>query len=134
MTRSRRCSASSRQGEEEAEVILSKHEARHDVEDRLFQRKIVERLTGIAEGRIEAAPPEESEQNAEGSEQDAVDDGQSDDDAESSADDLAEAGGAAEVLGTGDADTDSQNETGDAEGGGTPTTAPGLGGDKEEKN
>ena len=41
---------------EEAERVLGDHEARHDLEDRLFQQKIVERLVGIAEGKIEAAP------------------------------------------------------------------------------
>ena len=46
---------------EAAEKVLGTHEAHHDVEDRIFQRKIVERLTGIAEGRIEAAKPEEAE-------------------------------------------------------------------------
>src|SRR5205823_13210137 len=44
---------------EQAQKVLGEHEARHDLEDRLFQQKIVERLAGIAEGKIEAAaaPP-----------------------------------------------------------------------------
>ena len=51
------------QGEEReaAEKVLGTPEAHHDVEDRIFQRKIVDRLTGIAEGSIEAAKPEETE-------------------------------------------------------------------------
>lgn len=43
---------------EDAEQVLGSEEARHDLEDRLYQNKIVERLVGIAEGRIEAAKPE----------------------------------------------------------------------------
>jgi len=120
---------------EEARNALSAQDAHREVEDRLFQRKIAERLVGIAEGRIEAAPPEaapaaddgqefasgsstDDEATAEGSE------GESETTAEATA--LEEAGGAAEVLGTGEVDTKSPEETGEAEGGGTPETAPGL--------
>ena len=107
---------------EEAQAILAKHEARHDVEDRLFQRKIVERLVGIAEGRIEAAPPEETTDEERKTEDEGADNG----DPESDASELEEVGGAAEVLGTGDMDLRSPNETGEAEGGGTPQSAPAL--------
>jgi trigger factor len=101
------------QGEERtaAEKVLGTHEAHHDIEDRIFQRKIVDRLTGIAEGRIEAAKPEE--ENAKAA---AV--------AASEAEDIVEAGGAAELLGTGAADIESNLATGEAEGGGTPEEAP----------
>ncbi len=108
------------EGEERdaAQKVLGEHEARHDLEDRLFQQKIVERLVGIAEGKIEAAKPDETE---------AAEDETGESSGEAgTADGLAEAGGAAEVLGTGDVDLQSENETGDAPGGGTPTTAPGL--------
>lgn len=132
----------------EAQEVLTTEEARHDLLDRLFQQKLLERLTGIAEGRIEAAPapaaegeaavedkePSENGKPAEGNEQpaaqsaeasagDAADDG---DAATGVATDLEAVGGAAEVLGTGDVDTRSPNETGEAEGGGTPEDAPGL--------
>lgn len=51
------------EGEErtQAEKVLGTNEAHHDIEDRLFQQKIVERLTGIAEGTIEAAKPVDDE-------------------------------------------------------------------------
>jgi trigger factor len=102
---------------EEAERVLADHEARHDLEDRLFQQKIVERLVGIAEGKIEAAPiaPDEETPEAES----AVD-------TETTASDLVEAGGAAEVLGAGALDIESDNATGDAPDGGTPSTAPAV--------
>jgi trigger factor len=118
---------------EEAQTILSKHEARHDVEDRLFQRKIVERLVGIAEGRIKAAPAPEGETTDDGRQTTEDEQGDVEDEGgvESDASDLEEAGGAAEVLGTGDVDLRSPNETGEAEGGGTPDSAPGLGGDEK---
>jgi trigger factor len=103
---------------EEAQEVLGKHEARHDIEDRLFQRKIVERLVGIAEGRIEAAPAETTDDGPQTTDDDS--------EGESDAADLEEAGGAAEVLGTGDVDVRSPNETGEAEGGGTPESAPAL--------
>ncbi|HST05001.1 MAG TPA: hypothetical protein VLQ48_09720, partial [Chloroflexia bacterium] len=101
---------------EEAERVLGDHEARHDLEDRLFQRKIVERMVGIAEGKIEAAP-EASTEDTPAEETDTETD---------TADALVEAGGAAEVLGAGALDAESENETGDAPKGGTPATAPGL--------
>ncbi len=102
---------------EEAQTILSKHEARHDVEDRLFQRKIVERLVGIAEGRIEAAPAEETKDEGRKMEDEGDGGDVEQDEAESDASDLEEAGGAAEVLGTGDVDLRSPR-IGEAEGGG----------------
>jgi trigger factor len=100
---------------EEAERVLGDHEARHDLEDRLFQQKIVERLVGIAEGKIEAAPvtAEEEATSAES-------------DTETTASDLVDAGGAAEVLGAGVLDVQSDNATGGAPDGGTPTTAPAV--------
>jgi trigger factor len=105
---------------EDAEKVLGAHEARHDLEDRLFQQKIVERLVGIAEGKIEAAKLDASQTTSdEGS------------DEAGTAADLAEAGGAAEVLGTEGVDTSSANETGEAPLGGTPTTAPGVEGDEK---
>jgi trigger factor len=109
------------QGEERAaaEKVLGTHEAHHDIEDRLFQQKIVERLTGIAEGRIEAAKPQEADAEAKSA---------------TSAEDIVEAGGAAELTGTGAADTESNLETGDAEGGGTPKEAPAAKGKGKAKS
>ena len=100
---------------EEAERVLGDHEARHDLEDRLFQQKIVERLVGIAEGKIEAAPVIADEETA-----------SAESDTETTASDLVDAGGAAEVLGAGALDVQSDNATGDAPDGGTPTTAPAV--------
>lgn len=157
------------EGEEltQAQEVLTTDEARHDLMDRLFQQKLLERLTGIAEGRIEAAPAPaaESETAVEAEASETSEEGASEgsnapkagkagkagkgskkaaaqiaevgasDDAETAstdattnavATDLEVAGGAAEVLGTGDVDTHSPNETGEAEGGGTPADAPGL--------
>ena len=111
---------------EDAEKVLGAHEARHDLEDRLFQQKIVERLIGIAEGKIEAAAPQDEGRMTE-------DEGGDESRDAGTAADLVEAGGAAEVLGTEGVDLDSDNETGDAPGGGTPTTAPGVG-DTESKS
>jgi trigger factor len=134
----------------QADEVFQNHEARHDVQDRVFQRKLMERIVGIAEGRIEAAPapaPAESDtgEAAGGADVqantsdsggnavdavDAVDAGDAGDAAEAGEStgtaDLEEAGGAAELLGTGDADTRSPYETGDATGGGTPADAPAL--------
>ena len=45
------------QEKETARSVLANDEAKEDLQDRLYQRKILDRLTGIAEGRIEAAPP-----------------------------------------------------------------------------
>lgn len=119
------------EGEErtQAENVFQNHEARHDVQDRIFQRKLMEQIAGIAEGRIEAAP---ASAPAEGDAAEASDaDMQAGtthevDQATGTATDLEEAGGAAEVLGTGDVDTQSPLETGDATGGGTPEEAPAL--------
>jgi hypothetical protein len=104
----------------------------------------MERIVGIAEGRIEAAPapaPAEGEtaEAAAGADMQAetsdasgdTGDAAEADEAAGTAADLEEAGGAAELLGTGDADTRSPYETGDATGGGTPEDAPAL--DKGEK-
>jgi hypothetical protein len=121
-------------GEDEREQVakaLDEHQMRHDLEDRIFQRKIVERLTAIAEGRAEAAPAEPAAEApakpARASKKSkAAAESASEDDTEGEAVDLAEAGGAAELLGTEGVDTDSANQTGDAPAGGTPTTAPGL--------
>jgi trigger factor len=110
---------------EEVAKALDQHQMRHDLEDRIFQRKIVDRLTAIAEGReVAAAAPEAEAKPARSGRKSkaaaAEDEGQGD------AADLAEAGGAAELLGTAGVDVESSNETGDAPAGGTPTTAPGL--------
>ena len=124
------------EGEErdQAEAVLANHEARHDLEDRLFQRKIVERITGIIEGTIEAAPAPAIEGSAtqEAATDDEVDTGEdTSEDSEADATALESAGGAAEVLGTGDVDLSSPYETGEAEGGGTPEGAPRLGSDEK---
>jgi trigger factor len=122
-------------GDEEraqAESVFQNHEARHDVQDRIFQRKLMAQIAGIAEGRIEAAPapaPAEGEETeAAGASTDAgVAETTEEDQATGTAADLEEAGGAAEVPGTGDVDTQSPFETGEATGGGTPEDAPALG-------
>lgn len=149
----------------QAQKVLTTDEARNDLLDRLFQQKLLERLTGIAEGRIEAAAPPDAEDDAateepadtagegtesaqaetpkvakagKGSKQAAAqiaeagtseegDTASNADDATGTATDLEAVGGAAEVLGTGDVDLHSPNETGEARGGGTPEDAPGLG-------
>jgi trigger factor len=108
---------------EEAERVLGDHEARHDLEDRLFQQKIVERMVGIAEGKIEAAPEQTGEAGEAAPEQTGEEAGETESD---TASDLIDAGGAAEVLGAGALDAQSENETGDAPTGGTPTSAPAL--------
>ena len=113
---------------ENAEKVLNEHEARHDLEDRIFQKKIVERLVGIAEGTIEAAKPDATEASAD---EDGSTDADTDANAEEAgeagaASDLEEAGGAAELLGTEGVDTESENETGDAPMGGTPESAPAV--------
>jgi trigger factor len=113
---------------EEVAKAFDQHQMRHDLEDRIFQRKIVDRLTAIAEGRAEATPaeakaeatPKASRASKKGKAAASEDESQGD------AADLAEAGGAAELLGTAGVDVESANETGDAPAGGTPTTAPGL--------
>lgn len=147
----------------QAQEVLTTDEARNDLLDRLFQQKLLERLTGIAEGRIEAAaapvaedavadeePSETAEgtgsvevetpkatktgkgsksaaaQIAEAGVSEGSDTTSNDDAATGMATDLEAAGGAAEVLGTGDVDLHSPNETGEATGGGTPEDAPGL--------
>ncbi|HUP26932.1 MAG TPA: trigger factor [Chloroflexia bacterium] len=108
---------------EKARTTLSGKDMRHGLEDRLYQRKILDQLIGIAEGRIEAAPkPAEDEQP----QLSAGDENVADNENESDATALEEAGGAAEVLGTDGVDTDSPYETGEAEGGGTPSDAPRL--------
>ncbi len=114
---------------EEVAKALEDHQMRHDLEDRIFQRKIVDRLTAIAEGRAEAAPApggEPAAKPARSSRKGKAADSEAESETQSDASALAEAGGAAELLGTEGVDTDSGNETGDAPTGGTPTTAPGL--------
>lgn len=119
---------------EKAQSVLARDEARHDLGDRLYQRKIVDRLVGIAEGRIEAAAVEEGpgagDQGAEGGEAETTTEA---DEEQGTASDLEEAGGAAEVLGTEGVDVRSENETGEAEGGGTPSSAPRLDAEDAEK-
>jgi trigger factor len=116
---------------EAAKKVLDTHEAHHDIEDRIFQRKIVDRLTGIAEGRIEAARPEEAESEAKAASEpkaEAASDSEPKAEAETaaSAGDEVDAGGVAEVLGTGAVDTKSKRATGKAKGGGTPEDAPAV--------
>jgi trigger factor len=111
----------------QAEKVLGEHEARHDLEDRLFQRKLVERLTGIAEGRIEAARSDETEASASTADADEPAVEEAEEGTTGTASDLEEAGGAAELLGTEGVDIRSENETGEAEGGGTPASAPATG-------
>jgi trigger factor len=127
------------QEKEQARSVLGGHEARHDLEDRLFQRKIVDRLVDIAEGRAQAAPAPTSEGEA-AEDQEAGEKPEpkrrsrakaSTEETQGDASDLESAGGAAELLGTSGVDVRSENESGDASGGGTPATAPAL--DAEKK-
>ncbi|MEO6458435.1 MAG: trigger factor [Chloroflexia bacterium] len=113
---------------EKARTALSSHDMRHGLEDRIYQRKIIDRLIGIAEGSIEAAPkPVEEEAEADDKPKMKSDKKTEDgEEGEGDALDLEEAGGAAEVLGTEGVDTKSPYETGEAEGGGTPSDAPRL--------
>jgi hypothetical protein len=123
---------------ERARTVLGGDEMRHGVEDQIYQRKILDRLIGIAEGRIVAAPaPAEEEAPAQST--DAGDDGSGNEDEEGeeasgAATDLEEAGGAAEVLGTEGVDTQSPYETGEASGGGTPSDAPRLDAESEKSS
>ncbi|MFL5734403.1 MAG: trigger factor [Chloroflexia bacterium] len=143
------------QEKETARSVLAKGEAKEDLQDRLYQRKILDRLTGIVEGTIEAAPAPtasateageagEGAEGAEGAEaaeesptgETAGDEAASEqteeagagesEEASGTASDLESAGGAAEVLGTGGIDIHSENETGEAQEGGTPSSAPAL--------
>jgi len=109
---------------EKAREVFSEHEMRHNIEDRVFQNKIMERLVGIAEGRIEAAPPPTEDATPGATEADT--NGEPEAAKAGSASDLEAAGGAAELLGTEGVDVRSENETGEASGGGTPSTAPAL--------
>lgn len=124
------------EGEEraQAESVLGSHEGRHEVEDRIFQRKLMDRLVGIASGTIEAAPapaPVEADGEATVATQRVEAETASEGEATGTATDLEDAGGAAELLGTGDVDTKSPLETGDATGGGTPEDAPALDANKK---
>jgi len=113
---------------EKARTALSGHDMRHGLEDRIYQRKIIDRLIGIAEGTVEATPkPVEEDTKAEAKPKGKnTKKAESGEETESDATDLEEAGGAAEVLGTEGVDTKSPYETGEAEGGGTPADAPRL--------
>jgi trigger factor len=110
------------EGEErqQAEAVLGHQEARHDLEHRIYENKLVDRLVGIAEGTIEAAPVPEMTASEEAAVEPEPEAGEADATA------LESAGGAAEVLGTGDVDLKSPYETGEASGGGTPEDAPRL--------
>ncbi|MDQ5823544.1 MAG: trigger factor [Chloroflexota bacterium] len=135
------------EGEEraQAEAVFQAHEARHEMQDRVFQRKLMAQIVGIAEGRIEAAPApapaEGTDSEATGAAASGTDlqadtattgeDTAGQDQASGTATDLEEAGGAAELLSTGDVDTRSPLETGDATGGGTPEEAPALNQDEK---
>lgn len=129
---------------ESARSVLAQDQARHTLQDRIFERKLFDRLVGIVEGRIEAAPPPaEEEATSEGEEpptNEAASEGEttpmdegtkpeSDEEEASAATDLESAGGAAAALGTEGVDISSPYETGEAEGGGTPTDAPRLEGE-----
>jgi trigger factor len=99
---------------EKASSVLARSDTRRDVGDRLYQRKIVDRLIGIAEGRVVAKGPEQhAEAEAEAQEAEGP-----------SASDIENAAGAAELLNT--EEPHSANETGEAEGGGTPESAPAI--------
>ncbi len=115
---------------EQARTMLGGEDMRHGLEDQIYQRKILDRLIGIAEGRIVAAPaPADEEapaQSAAATDGDGSNQGEEDTGDASAATDLEEAGGAAEVLGTEGVDTRSPYETGEASGGGTPSDAPRL--------
>jgi hypothetical protein len=129
----------------QAEAVFQGDEARHEMQDRIFQRKLMAQIVGIAEGRIEAAPApapaEGTGSEATGAATSGADlqadttttdeDTIEQDQASGTATDLEEAGGAAELLGTGDVDTRSPLETGDATGGGTPQDAPALNQDEK---
>lgn len=118
---------------EQAQNVFQSHEGRHEVQDRIFQRKLMERIAGIAEGRIEAAPAPARAEGDDGATAEATEAAGGEggeDEATGTATDLEDAGGAAELLGTGDVDTRSPYETGDATGGGTPEDAPALNKDK----
>lgn len=118
---------------DKARTVLGGEDMRHGLEDQIYQRKILDRLIGIAEGRIVAAPmpaaDEAPTQSAEDEDEDKEDDSdqvQDGDDDAGTTTDLEEAGGAAELLGTEGVDTRSPYETGEASGGGTPSDAPRL--------
>ncbi len=103
---------------------------RDRIEDQIYERKILDRLVAIAEGRAETRTETEAEAEAEAEQAPEAQQTASQPHAQGTADELAQAGGAAELLGTEGVDTRSENETGRAPGGGTPTTAPGLGGEQ----
>ncbi len=101
---------------EKARELLAGEEFRTAFADQIFERNLFDRLIGIAEGRIQPAPADESAGTSD----------QTTEEAPGTALDLENVGGAAELLGTQDVDLRSPNETGEAEGGGTPAEAPGL--------
>jgi trigger factor len=101
---------------DKAREVFGAEDMRSSLQNQVYQRKLVDRLVGIAEGRIEAAAPHTHDEDGAEAESGSPEDATA----------LADAGGAAEVLGTGEVDRESPNETGKAEGGGTPATAPGL--------
>lgn len=140
------------QEKEQAQSVLTRDKARHDLEDRLYQRKVLDRLIGIYEGKVVAAPAP-AEEGAEQPSEPIAEEGAAaessepapkksrakaaaqaegaNEAAQSNASDLEAAGGAAELLGTDNVDLRSPNETGEAAGGGTPESAPGLEGESE---
>ena len=99
---------------DKAREVFGADNMRTSLQNQVYQRKLIDRLVGIAEGRIEAAPLP------------AKDEAETTEETTAEATALADAGGAAEMLGTGNVDLESPNETGETEGGGTPATAPGL--------
>ncbi len=118
------------QEKDRARTILQQEEMRDRIEDQIYERKILDRLVAIAEGRAETRTETEAEAEAEAEQAPEAQQTASQPHAQGTADELAQAGGAAELLGTEGVDTRSENETGRAPGGGTPTTAPGLGGEQ----
>lgn len=124
---------------DKARSVFGSADMRHGLEDQIYQRKILDQLIGIAEGRIVAAPvPAEDEEapalstadDTEGEDAETAEEGEE----PGAATDLEEAGGAAEVLGTEGVDTHSPYETGEASGGGTPADAPRLDAEAEKNS
>ncbi len=129
------------QEKDRARSLLQRDEMRDRIEDQIYERKIRDRLVAIAEGRATTQTEGQTQAQAgSGAEAEAREAPQAQtapepapespaQNTQGTAGDLAQAGGAAELLGTEGVDTRSEHETGRAPGGGTPTTAPGLGGE-----
>lgn len=113
---------------EQARSVLTQGESKSDLQNRIYNRKVVDKLVAIAEGREEAQfkPEPKAEEAAAASTETAEEAvaGNGAAEEETTADNLEAAGGAAEVLNA--EEPRSENETGEAADGGTPPTAPGL--------